>query len=93
MSKMSVSEFRLVRHPQYVGLIVVVAGMLLQWPTIITMLMAPVLIAAYIWLAKREERELEESFGEGYRRYKERTPGFLPAFGRRRAQTAEGGLR
>ncbi len=81
--------YRLVRHPQYVGLIVVVAGMLLQWPTIITMLMAPVLVAAYVWLAKREEKELEQSFGEAYRRYKERTPGFLPAFGRRRTQTVE----
>ncbi len=41
---------------------------------------------------KREEKELEGSFGEAYRNYKERTPGFWPAFGRRRAQTAERGL-
>ncbi len=84
--------YRLVRHPQYAGLIVVIAGMLLRWPTIITLLMAPVLMAAYIWLARREEKEVEESFGEAYRRYKGRTPGFLPAFGRRRAQTIKGRL-
>jgi protein-S-isoprenylcysteine O-methyltransferase Ste14 len=34
-----------VRHPQYVGIIVIMLGFLLQWPTLLTLLMLPVLVA------------------------------------------------
>src|SRR5690606_16521397 len=36
--------YRYVRHPQYSGFILVIIGFLIQWPTILTLLMAPVLI-------------------------------------------------
>jgi len=44
-----------VRHPQYTGLFLLIAGFLVQWPTILTVLMAPVLLYAYVHLARREE--------------------------------------
>jgi protein-S-isoprenylcysteine O-methyltransferase Ste14 len=45
-----------VRHPQYVGFIIVMLGFLLQWPTLLTLAMFPVLVFMYVRLAKTEER-------------------------------------
>ncbi len=70
--------YRYVRHPQYLGLIVITVGLLIQWPTIITLVMWPVLILMYYRLAKREERGALEAFGERYEEYKLKTPMFLP---------------
>lgn len=67
-----------VRHPQYSGLFLVMIGMLIQWPTIITAAMFPVLIFVYYRLSKREEREMMELFGDQYRIYIEKTPMFIP---------------
>ncbi len=67
-----------VRHPQYTGLFVISIGMLVQWPTIITVATWPLLIAVYYRLARREEREAEERFGAGYRVYKAQVGMFLP---------------
>ncbi len=70
--------YRYVRHPQYLGLIVITVGLLVQWPTIITLAMWPVLVFMYYRLAKREEHEALEAFGERYEEYKRHTPMFLP---------------
>lgn len=67
-----------VRHPQYSGLFLVTLGLLIQWPTIITVLMWPVLTAAYYRLARREEEELEKEFGGAYAEYKEKVSMFIP---------------
>jgi protein-S-isoprenylcysteine O-methyltransferase Ste14 len=63
-----------VRHPQYVGFIVIMLGLLLQWPTL---LMFPVLVVMYVRLARREEQEALAEFGAEYERYMRRVPGFL----------------
>jgi protein-S-isoprenylcysteine O-methyltransferase Ste14 len=76
----------MVRHPQYAGLMLGVVGALVQWPTLITLLMAPVLVFTYYRLARREERELERKFGEEYAAYRTRTPMLLP---RRSAGTSK----
>lgn len=70
--------YRVVRHPQYLGLILVVAGFNIQWPTLPTLLMAPVLITMYVLLARREDRELASRYGTAFRNYAARTPAFLP---------------
>ncbi len=67
-----------VRHPQYSGLFLVTIGLLIQWPTIITILMWPVLITAYYKLSKKEEADMGKEFGEAYKKYKERVPMFIP---------------
>ncbi len=72
-----------VRHPQYSGLFLVMIGMIIQWPTIITALMFPVLIYVYYRLSKREEAEMLASFGERYKQYIENTPMFMPRFTRK----------
>jgi protein-S-isoprenylcysteine O-methyltransferase Ste14 len=67
-----------IRHPQYVGFILIMLGFLLQWPTLLTVMMFPVLVVMYVRLAKREEAEVIAMFGDSYRRYALNTPGWLP---------------
>jgi methanethiol S-methyltransferase len=70
-----------VRHPQYDGFVLIMLGFLFQWPTIITLIMFPILVAMYVKLARREEKEVLTEFGEKYRRYMVSTPAFLPRLG------------
>jgi protein-S-isoprenylcysteine O-methyltransferase Ste14 len=70
-----------IRHPQYDGFVLVMFGFLLQWPTILTLAMFPVLVFMYWRLAKIEERESLAAFGDAYRDYMQRVPGFVPHFG------------
>jgi protein-S-isoprenylcysteine O-methyltransferase Ste14 len=67
-----------IRHPQYAGFIMIMLGFLLQWPTLLTLLMFPILVAMYVRLARREEREVRAEFGEIYVRYAADTPAFFP---------------
>lgn len=67
-----------VRHPQYSGLFLVTIGMLVQWPTFLTLLMWPILTLAYYRLASREEREMTAQFGEAHQAYRRRVPAFVP---------------
>ena len=67
-----------VRHPQYVGFILVMLGFLLQWPTLLTIAMFPILVWMYVRLAREEEREVAATFGDNYRKYAERVPSFFP---------------
>jgi protein-S-isoprenylcysteine O-methyltransferase Ste14 len=68
-----------VRHPQYLGIILITLAFLIQWPTLLTLAMWPILIVMYYRLAKREEREMEAKFAEEYRAYKRCVPMFLPS--------------
>ncbi|NIM04887.1 MAG: DUF1295 domain-containing protein [Armatimonadetes bacterium] len=70
--------YRHVRHPQYLGLFLITLGMLIQWPTIATILMWPVLMIVYYRLSLREERDIEAKFGEDYLEYAANTPRFIP---------------
>jgi len=67
-----------IRHPQYVGFVLIMFGFLLQWPTLITLVMFPILVTMYIRLARREEREALAEFGDAYAGYAAITPAFIP---------------
>jgi methanethiol S-methyltransferase len=69
------------RHPQYAAFILVMFGFLLQWPTLLTLIMFPVLVVMYVRLAHREEQDALRQFGDEYRRYMAATPGWIPRFG------------
>jgi protein-S-isoprenylcysteine O-methyltransferase Ste14 len=71
-----------VRHPQYVGFVIILLGFLFQWPTILTLVMFPVLVVMYVRLARFEEREAERRYGQEWREYASRTPAFLPRVGK-----------
>ncbi len=74
------------RHPQYVGFVLIMAGFLLQWPTLITLVMFPILVFMYLRLARREEQDAAAEFGEEYRHYTAKTPAFWPKFNKQIGQ-------
>ncbi|MCR9241339.1 MAG: isoprenylcysteine carboxylmethyltransferase family protein [Rhodobiaceae bacterium] len=67
-----------IRHPQYVGFVLILVGFLLQWPTLLTLGMFPVLLVMYWRLALSEEAEVEAEMGDIYRQYADRVPRFIP---------------
>lgn len=67
-----------VRHPQYDGFILIMFGFLLQWPTLLTLAMFPVLTYMYVRLARSEERHAIAEFGDAYRDYMREVPAFIP---------------
>ena len=67
-----------IRHPQYAAFVLIMFGFLLQWPTLLTLAMFPVLVFMYVRLALAEEREVRAQFGAEYDRYAARTPRFVP---------------
>ena len=76
-----------VRHPQYIGFIAILFGFLLQWPTVLTVAMFPVLVLMYARLAISEEHDMRGAFGAEYETYARATPRFVPQF--RAAATGE----
>jgi len=74
-----------IRHPQYVGFILIMFGFFLQWPTLLTLVMFPILVWMYTRLAKSEEKDSQKEFGELWNEYAEKTPAFIP---RRKKLTA-----
>ena len=74
--------YGLIRHPQYLGLFLVLFGEgIVHWPTIFSVALFPVIVLAYVFLARKEERKMVEQFGEQYRAYRKRVPGFIPRWG------------
>jgi len=70
-----------VRHPQYVGFVLVMFGFLLQWPTLLTVAMFPVLVFMYVRLGRTEEREALAEFGSNYEHYMHEVPAFISRLG------------
>ncbi len=70
--------YRFVRHPQYTGLLLFTLGWILHWPSVVTLLLWPLLVAAYVWLAKKEEQQARDEFGAEWDAYAARTKRFVP---------------
>ena len=77
-----------VRHPQYIGFVLIMFGFLLQWPTLVTLAMFPILVFMYGRLAKTEERDMLTQFGDEYRRYSAAVPAYFPRRGSAGAKPA-----
>lgn len=69
-----------IRHPQYAGFVIIMFGFLLQWPTIITVIMFPILVYMYVRLARTEEKIAMNEFGAAYADYAVKVPAFFPKF-------------
>lgn len=69
--------YRFLRHPQYFGLILIIVGFNVQWPTLPTLVMAPILVVMYVRLGRWEDADLAERYGDAFRAYAARTPAFL----------------
>ena len=68
------------RHPQYAGILLISFAFLIQWPTLITLILFPFLVIMYYRLAKREEKDIEKKYKKGYLDYKKKIPMFIPSF-------------
>lgn len=73
--------YGVIRHPQYTGIMLALFGQIIHWPTIITVVLFPVIVIAYVLLARREERDMLRRFGSAYRDYMQRVPRFFPRRG------------
>ena len=51
--------------------------------TLVTLVMFPILVATYVRLAHREEREAAAAFGKAWQRYADVTPRWIPRLGGR----------
>lgn len=67
-----------IRHPQYAGFMIIMFGFILQWPTILTVIMFPILVWMYIRLARSEEKDAKKKFGAIWDEYAQKTPAFIP---------------
>ncbi len=74
-----------IRHPQYVAFALILLGFLLQWPTLLTLLMFPILLFMYGRLAITEEAQMRVQFGEVFERYAQSVPRFIPRLPRQSA--------
>ena len=70
--------YRYIRYPQYTGIFLIITGWMFRWYTSLTLLMYPILLILYYRLARREEKLLQEEFGDAYLKYKASTPMFFP---------------
>lgn len=78
--------YALVRHPQYLGLLMAVFGEgVVHWPTLFSLAAFPVIAIAYVLLARREERQMIEEHGAAYVNYRRRVPMLIPGAGAWRA--------
>jgi protein-S-isoprenylcysteine O-methyltransferase Ste14 len=78
--------YRFVRHPQYTGLFIALFGEgVIHWPTLFSIGLLPLIVIAYYFLARKEEREMLRKFGDDYRIYQTQVPMFLPRWGQWKA--------
>lgn len=70
--------YAIVRHPQYVAFILIMFGFLLMWPTLLTVVMFPILVWVYTRLARREEAAVRSELGDVYDAYAQVVPAFWP---------------
>jgi protein-S-isoprenylcysteine O-methyltransferase Ste14 len=70
--------YRYIRHPQYAAFSMIMFGFLIQWPTLPTLIMFPILLYTYVRLARKEEAAVEAEFSDRYRAYSAVTPRYFP---------------
>lgn len=68
-----------IRHSQYTGLFMIVFGEgIVHWPTIVSVSAFPIIVFAYTLLARKEERQMLDTFGDANRVYQRDVPMFIP---------------
>jgi protein-S-isoprenylcysteine O-methyltransferase Ste14 len=70
--------FRCVRHPLYLGCILVYFGLAVATASLISLALFIVIALFYDFLATYEDHLLEDLFGESYRYYQQKTGKWLP---------------
>jgi protein-S-isoprenylcysteine O-methyltransferase Ste14 len=78
-SLVTTGPYRLVRHPIYLGLVLLATGQALafgSWPALMIVLGG--IVPTFAWRARVEENLLDRTFGERYAVYRQRTRMFIP---------------
>lgn len=70
--------YKYIRHPQYTGFMLLTIGMIFEWATLPMLIMWPFIVWMYYRLAKKEEKDMIEEFGEEYITYMKETKRFIP---------------
>lgn len=70
--------FARVRHPQILGLLLVLLAEAVRWDRTGMWVVAAITAVILVALAQRDERRLEARFGEAYRRYQRAVPMLVP---------------
>lgn len=74
--------YAVMRHPQYMGIFLALFGEgVVHWPTVFSLTVFPIIVIAYVLLARKEERQMIKKFGDEYREYRSRVPMFVPRWG------------
>ena len=64
--------YKMSRHPQYLGFILIVIGWFFGWPTILTLIFTPILVYKYVRVCKKEETEFKGM--KSYSAYQKKVP-------------------
>ena len=78
----STGAFRYVRHPLYLGSIMFYLGLTVSTASLFSLVLVVLIFFFYNYIAKYEEKLLENQFNEEYRDYKKRTGKWVPMIGR-----------
>lgn len=85
--------YAFMRHPQYTGIFIVLFGEgVVHWPTVFSLTVIPIIVVVYVFLARKEERQMMKEFGDEYRAYQRRIPMFVPHLSNRALGTFVTGL-
>ncbi len=84
--------YAFVRHPQYTGLFIALFGEgVVHWPTLFSVGLFPLIVFAFYRLARREEQQMLQQFGDAYRAYRRQVPMLVPRPGKWRRFVGESG--
>jgi len=73
--------YSLCRNPLYVGTFILAIGVGLTFENLLMVALVPaIIIPVHMIVVRMEENHLEQIFGERYRIYKRKVPGFWPKF-------------
>ncbi len=70
--------YRLIRNPLYLGGFLIYLGIIIVIPSLFLAILGLIGLPITFIGIVREEKGLETRFGEDYRRYKQRVPGWIP---------------
>ena len=70
--------YRLIRHPRYLGILLVTLGATLAFRTWVGLVLFPFVLALLLWRTRDEEALMEREFGEEWRAYCRRAWRLVP---------------
>ncbi len=70
--------YAVTRHPMYTGLVLAIVGAALAWDSLLTLILAALLVLPFFVQTVYEESLFEKHFGAAYHEYQARVPRLVP---------------